>query len=74
MLRCPQIKEIKVQLELFNLHLNKGRELCRKLAKMPVRVVQQQQGLTPSELTIECESPMLANTHGTLAAIDMQPR
>eukprot|EP00656_Telonema_subtile_P004856 TRINITY_DN12217_c0_g2_i1.p1 TRINITY_DN12217_c0_g2~~TRINITY_DN12217_c0_g2_i1.p1 ORF type:complete len:190 (+),score=46.68 TRINITY_DN12217_c0_g2_i1:33-572(+) len=68
------IKDVNIQMELFNLHLNKGRELCRKLARMPVRVVQQQDGLTPSELTIECESPILANTHASLAAMQLQPR
>jgi len=57
------VKEIKVQMELFNLHLQKGRELCRKLTKMPVRVVQHQQGRAPSELTIECESPILAHAN-----------
>ena len=44
--------------------LQKGRELCRKLTKMPVRVVQHQQGRAPSELTIECESPILAHAQG----------
>ena len=36
-----------------------GSKTCALL--QPVKVVQQQQGLTPSELTIECESPILAN-------------
>ncbi|KAL1514578.1 hypothetical protein AB1Y20_003672 [Prymnesium parvum] len=60
------LQEVKFQMELFNLHLNQGRDLCAKLStcasliKTPPIPSQQQ-------LAIEVVSPILANSRNPVS-------
>lgn len=67
-----QLRNIKLQMELFNLHLESGRELCRKLvSKQPLQQVTNESAaaafLSPSSPSghhsqlIQVVSPILAN-------------
>uniref|UniRef100_A0A7S3RH43 Uncharacterized protein n=1 Tax=Strombidinopsis acuminata TaxID=141414 RepID=A0A7S3RH43_9SPIT len=60
------LKEIKFQMELFNLHIQQGRDLCYKLSQMASTIKTQPQHST-QQLSIEVVSPILANAQNPLA-------
>lgn len=61
-----QLKEIKFQMELFNLHIQQGRDLCSKLASV-ASVIKTPPAQLQSQLAIEVVSPILANSQNPLS-------
>jgi len=53
-------------MELFNLHIQQGRDLCCKLALVASTIKTAPQHMTP-QLSIEVISPILANAQSPLA-------
>eukprot|EP00967_Tisochrysis_lutea_P090899 scaffold130207_cov32-Tisochrysis_lutea.AAC.10 len=53
-------------MELFNLHIQQGRDLCYKLSQMASTIKTQPQHST-QQLSIEVVSPILANAQNPLA-------
>ena len=53
------LKEIKFQMELFNLHIQQGRDLCSKLSAV-ASVIKTPPAQLQSQLAIEVVSPILA--------------
>jgi hypothetical protein len=60
------LKEIKFQMELFNLHIQQGRDLCSKLSSV-ASVIKTPPAQLQSQLAIEVVSPILANSHNPLS-------
>ena len=60
------LKEIKFQMELFNLHIQQGRDLCTKLSAMASHIKTAPAQLQP-QLAIEVVSPILANSNNPLS-------
>ena len=65
-LKENQLKEIKFQMELFNLHIQQGRDLCSKLASV-ASVIKTPPAQLQSQLAIEVVSPILANSQNPLS-------
>tara|TARA_B100000795_G_scaffold213730_1_gene167393 strand:+ start:2346 stop:2750 length:405 start_codon:yes stop_codon:yes gene_type:complete len=61
------LKEIKFQMELFNLHIQQGRDLCSKLSVVASHIKTAPAQLQ-SQLAIEVVSPILANSNNPLSA------
>jgi len=59
------LKEIKFQMELFNLHIQQGRDLCTKLSSV-ASVIKTPPAQLQSQLAIEVVSPILANSQNPL--------
>eukprot|EP00908_Phaeocystis_cordata_P023875 Transcript_633.p1 GENE.Transcript_633~~Transcript_633.p1 ORF type:complete len:134 (+),score=51.69 Transcript_633:80-481(+) len=60
------LKEIKFQMELFNLHIQQGRDLCTKLSHVASHIKTAPAQLQ-SQLAIEVVSPILANSNNPLS-------
>ena len=60
------LKEIKFQMELFNLHIQQGRDLCSKLSSV-ASVIKTPPAQLQSQLAIEVVSPILANSQNPLS-------
>ena len=60
------LKEIKFQMELFNLHVQQGRDLCSKLSSV-ASVIKTPPAQLQSQLAIEVVSPILANSQNPLS-------
>ena len=60
------LKEIKFQMELFNLHIQQGRDLCSKLSAV-ASVIKTPPAQLQSQLAIEVVSPILANSQNPLS-------
>ena len=58
-------RRIKFQMELFNLHIQQGRDLCTKLASV-ASVIKTPPAQLQSQLAIEVVSPILANSQNPL--------
>ena len=58
-------RRIKFQMELFNLHIQQGRDLCAKLASV-ASVIKTPPAQLQSQLAIEVVSPILANSQNPL--------
>ena len=56
----------KGQMELFNLHIQQGRDLCSKLA-VSASVIKTPAQQLQSQLAIEVVSPILANSQNPLS-------
>lgn len=59
-------RRIKFQMELFNLHIQQGRDLCYKLSQVASTIKTQPHQLAP-QLSVEVVSPILANAQNPLA-------
>ena len=57
---------IKFQMELFNLHIQQGRDLCSKLSSV-ASVIKTPPAQLQSQLAIEVVSPILANSQNPLS-------
>ena len=57
---------IKFQMELFNLHIQQGRDLCSKLSNVASVIKTPPQQLQ-TQLAIEVVSPILANSQNPLS-------
>jgi len=53
-------------MELFNLHIQQGRDLCYKLSQVASTIKTQPHQLAP-QLSVEVVSPILANAQNPLA-------
>ena len=60
------LKEIKFQMELFNLHIQQGRDLCSKLSSV-ASLIKTPPSQLQSQLAIEVVSPILANSQNPLS-------
>jgi hypothetical protein len=60
------LKSIKFQMDLFNLHINQGRDLCAKLARVSSTIrPQAAQAFESQTLAIDVVSSILANARST---------
>ena len=57
---------IKFQMELFNLHIQQGRDLCSKLSSV-ASVIKTPPAQLQTQLAIEVVSPILANSQNPLS-------
>ena len=64
-LALPDERRIKFQMELFNLHIQQGRDLCTKLSSV-ASVIKTPPAQLQSQLAIEVVSPILANSQNPL--------
>ena len=65
-LLCTHPHRIKFQMELFNLHIQQGRDLCAKLSSV-ASVIKTPPAQLQSQLAIEVVSPILANSQNPLS-------
>ena len=64
--RACGARRIKFQMELFNLHIQQGRDLCSKLSSV-ASVIKTPPAQLQSQLAIEVVSPILANSQNPLS-------
>ena len=64
------LKEIKFQMELFNLHIQQGRDLCYKLSNPGLAsTIKTAPAQLQAQLAIEVVSPILANANNPLTVV-----
>ena len=64
------LKEIKFQMELFNLHIQQGRALCYKLSNPGLAsTIKTAPAQLQAQLAIEVVSPILANANNPLTVV-----
>ena len=63
--RACGARRIKFQMELFNLHIQQGRDLCSKLSSV-ASVIKTPPAQLQTQLAIEVVSPILANSQNPL--------
>ena len=64
------LKEIKFQMELFNLHIQQGRDLCYKLSNPGLAsTLKTAPAQLQAQLAIEVVSPILANANNPLTVV-----
>ena len=64
------LKEIKFQMELFNLHIQQGRDLCYKLSNPGLAsTIKTAPAQLQAQLAIEVVLPILANANNPLTVV-----